>query len=130
MDEDVEYMAARMKQTELQKLLDTYSSAPNTFKDAFTAQLQTFRKQDRDEQEAKKQKRINSYVLQLNSFLEQPESSRPWTEEELSQLARALAKYPVGTRDRWQLVATFLGTRTEKEVIAKVKDGKSGKRLT
>jgi hypothetical protein len=31
------------------------------------------------------------------------------------------ARYPTGTPNRWQVIADFIGTRTVKEVIAKVK---------
>jgi len=47
---------------------------------------------------------------------------RPWSENELSQLASAIRKWPAGVPDRWQLVADFLGDRTVKEVIQKAKD--------
>jgi hypothetical protein len=44
-----------------------------------------------------------------------------WSADEIHLLSRALARYPVGTQNRWQLIADFIGTRTVKEVIAKVK---------
>jgi len=42
---------------------------------------------------------------------------RPWTKEELSTLSKALAKFPGGTRDRWEKVADFVQTRSAKEVL-------------
>ena len=51
-----------------------------------------------------------------------PESSQPWTMEELALLARALVKYPAGIPNRYQLISTMLGTnRTSQEVIKKTK---------
>ncbi|KAA8497055.1 DnaJ-like subfamily C member 2 [Porphyridium purpureum] len=39
-----------------------------------------------------------------------------WTEDELSLLSKGLTKYPAGTRERWDKVADFIGTKTPKEV--------------
>lgn len=38
-----------------------------------------------------------------------------WTEETYSQLIKAMSKYPVGTPQRWEKIATLL-ERPEKEV--------------
>ncbi len=54
-------------------------------------------------------------------------ATRPWTEEELSLLAKAVAKYPGGIQERWQLVSDFVGTRSVKEIISKTKETKYGK---
>eukprot|EP01117_Protostelium_nocturnum_P006889 TRINITY_DN2469_c0_g1_i1.p2 TRINITY_DN2469_c0_g1~~TRINITY_DN2469_c0_g1_i1.p2 ORF type:complete len:586 (+),score=193.88 TRINITY_DN2469_c0_g1_i1:90-1847(+) len=51
-------------------------------------------------------------------------SSSPWTENELSLLSKAVAKYPGGVTDRWEHISAFIGTRTVKEVIAKTKETK------
>eukprot|EP01118_Nematostelium_gracile_P005759 TRINITY_DN1832_c0_g1_i1.p1 TRINITY_DN1832_c0_g1~~TRINITY_DN1832_c0_g1_i1.p1 ORF type:complete len:188 (-),score=57.06 TRINITY_DN1832_c0_g1_i1:4-567(-) len=49
---------------------------------------------------------------------------KPWSEEELSQLAKAINRFPGGTHNRWQHVAEFVGTRSVKEIIAKTKEAK------
>jgi len=51
-------------------------------------------------------------------------SGKPWTEDELSLLAKAVSKYPGGVHERWQLIADFIGTRSVKEIIAKTKEAK------
>ena len=33
-----------------------------------------------------------------------------------------IKKFPPGTNDRWRVVADFIGTKNQKEVIAKAKD--------
>merc|ERR1711943_130293 len=44
----------------------------------------------------------------------------------MGSLTKALTKYPVGTRNRYQLVSDFLGgKRTVKEIIAQSNIGKS-----
>lgn len=52
-------------------------------------------------------------------------SNKPWTEQELSLLAKAMSKYPGGVQQRWELISQFIGTRSVKEVIGKSKEGKS-----
>jgi DnaJ family protein C protein 2 len=51
--------------------------------------------------------------------------NRPWNEEELSNLAKGLAKFPGGLSNRWELIADLLPTRTPKEIATKVKEVKS-----
>eukprot|EP01016_Furgasonia_blochmanni_P009416 TRINITY_DN13902_c0_g1_i1.p1 TRINITY_DN13902_c0_g1~~TRINITY_DN13902_c0_g1_i1.p1 ORF type:complete len:407 (-),score=112.55 TRINITY_DN13902_c0_g1_i1:158-1378(-) len=46
-----------------------------------------------------------------------------WSPEELSLLAKATAKFPVGTKNRWEMIAAFIGgLKTPDEVLAKAKD--------
>mmetsp|Transcript_26822 Transcript_26822/g.104149 ORF Transcript_26822/g.104149 Transcript_26822/m.104149 type:complete len:282 (+) Transcript_26822:955-1800(+) len=42
----------------------------------------------------------------------------PWTEEEKSMLSKALAKFPGGTRDRWERVAEFVQTKNAAQCLA------------
>eukprot|EP01105_Mastigella_eilhardi_P005791 TRINITY_DN17503_c0_g1_i1.p1 TRINITY_DN17503_c0_g1~~TRINITY_DN17503_c0_g1_i1.p1 ORF type:complete len:621 (+),score=221.12 TRINITY_DN17503_c0_g1_i1:1426-3288(+) len=48
-------------------------------------------------------------------------ASVQWTEEEYSLLTRAIKRFPVGTQNRWAVVAEFVGTKTEQEVIEKTR---------
>ncbi|KAF4721852.1 hypothetical protein FOZ62_003017 [Perkinsus olseni] len=57
--------------------------------------------------------------------VEEEDESPEWSEEELAKLTKALTKYPGGTRNRWSKISEFLGTRTEKEIIAKADELKS-----
>jgi DnaJ family protein C protein 2 len=52
----------------------------------------------------------------------QIEERKIWTRDELSLLAKATTKHPPGTRNRWEVIAAFIGTRTAEEVLAKTKD--------
>ena len=40
-----------------------------------------------------------------------------WTKEETALLTKGIVKYPPGTKERWQTIADFIGTKTMKEVI-------------
>ncbi|KNC48220.1 uncharacterized protein AMSG_04450 [Thecamonas trahens ATCC 50062] len=51
-------------------------------------------------------------------------SSKPWTADELSLFAKAVAKFPGGTANRWQEIAGFVG-RSVKECQVKMRDYKS-----
>jgi len=60
------------------------------------------------------------------SKIETKTSSSTWTEEELSILAKAIAKYPGGSSRRWQLITSMLVKRcgslkSQKQVIAKAR---------
>lgn len=51
----------------------------------------------------------------------------PWTQEELSLLSKGVAKLPGGTRDRWNRLAEYIGTRSADEVLRKVSDSRPSK---
>ncbi|KAJ8906875.1 hypothetical protein NDN08_003359 [Rhodosorus marinus] len=51
----------------------------------------------------------------------------PWTEEEKSMLSKALAKFPGGTRDRWERVAEFVQTKNAAQCLAKVNSSKTAR---
>jgi DnaJ family protein C protein 2 len=45
-----------------------------------------------------------------------------WTEEELALFKKAVARFPTGTINRWRVIADFIGSRNQKETIAKAKE--------
>uniref|UniRef100_A0A6B2KZU3 DnaJ homolog subfamily C member 2 n=1 Tax=Arcella intermedia TaxID=1963864 RepID=A0A6B2KZU3_9EUKA len=50
-----------------------------------------------------------------------------WTAHEIDLLTKAVIKYPVGTRNRWERIQEAVGTsKTIKQVIARVKGSQSG----
>jgi curved DNA-binding protein CbpA len=49
------------------------------------------------------------------------ESGKPWTAEELVALAKAVAKFPPGARNRWEQMQPLLPNRSVKEIIARTK---------
>lgn len=53
-----------------------------------------------------------------------PETPKSWTQEELSLLSKAVAKYPGGTVDRWTRISEILGTRNAEEVLRKVSENR------
>lgn len=50
------------------------------------------------------------------------EANGGWTAEESKLLNDGLKKYVVGTKERWLTISHFIGTKTQKEVIAKAKE--------
>lgn len=48
--------------------------------------------------------------------------SMDWTEEEITNLTKGIKKFPPGTVSRWKVVAEFVGSKNQREVIAKAKD--------
>lgn len=49
----------------------------------------------------------------------------PWNDDELALLAKAVRKYPPGTRDRWTKMMDIIRTRTEEEIIEKTQEIKA-----
>lgn len=50
------------------------------------------------------------------------EKERPWTKQEVDLLRKAVAKYPKGTSQRWEVVSNYIGTnRTVEEILKGVK---------
>ena len=45
-----------------------------------------------------------------------------WTPDEIKKLSKGLVKFPQGTSNRWKVIATFIGSKTLKEVIQKAKE--------
>jgi len=53
---------------------------------------------------------------------EKKKKEAEWTMDELSLLSKGLVKYPVGTKNRWATIASYLGTKTSDEVLSKAKE--------
>mmetsp|Transcript_10645 Transcript_10645/g.16233 ORF Transcript_10645/g.16233 Transcript_10645/m.16233 type:complete len:155 (+) Transcript_10645:1394-1858(+) len=45
-----------------------------------------------------------------------------WTKEEMQNLNKGIVKFPVGTVNRWRVIADFVGSKSQKEVISKAKE--------
>lgn len=50
-----------------------------------------------------------------------------WTADELSLLSKGVAKFPGGTRERWQKLSDVIGTKTPEEVLSKVNESRASK---
>jgi hypothetical protein len=48
-------------------------------------------------------------------------SEKPWSSEELVALAKAVARFPPGARNRWEQIQPSLPNRSVKEIIARTK---------
>lgn len=47
---------------------------------------------------------------------------KDWSHEEIQLLTKGIVKFPPGTGDRWRVIAGFVGSKNQKEVIAKAKE--------
>ena len=52
---------------------------------------------------------------------------KPWSKEELSLLSKGVTKFPGGTRDRWNRLADYIGSRDADEILRKVNDNRPSK---
>jgi DnaJ family protein C protein 2 len=53
---------------------------------------------------------------------EKKKKEADWTMDELSLLSKGLVKYPVGSKNRWATIASYLGSKSSEEVLAKAKE--------
>jgi DnaJ family protein C protein 2 len=96
--------------------------------------FETFEKfiEDHNNVKVQRKKQLNA-TTEKNKVIQQQEKKGkevPWAVEEISMLAKALVKYPVGSKARWECIATFLGgVRTQEEVIQKAKELAQGQSL-
>eukprot|EP01099_Mayorella_cantabrigiensis_P008133 TRINITY_DN749_c0_g1_i1.p1 TRINITY_DN749_c0_g1~~TRINITY_DN749_c0_g1_i1.p1 ORF type:complete len:670 (+),score=204.92 TRINITY_DN749_c0_g1_i1:121-2130(+) len=120
--ENVEYLCGTLTLPKLQSLCTALeqSSSPSHARQVFDAEL----KRLRDEVEAKSEKFLTKSSAEERAEVEQL-GKEVWTDEELSLLAKGLAKYPGGLNNRWQAISEMIGTRTVKEVVAKVKTART-----
>jgi DnaJ family protein C protein 2 len=86
-----------------------------------------------EQKSTEKSKTLLSNITNQNS---KPESGTPakvesqeWTDEEVKLLVKGAQVIPMGTRDRWEVIANFIKehsrgkyVRTGKEVLTKTKD--------
>ena len=45
-----------------------------------------------------------------------------WNDEELELFRKGVIKFPTGTKNRWQVISDYIGTRNTKQTIAKAKE--------
>ena len=66
--------------------------------------------------------RMKQKLIQEKEEAKQVEANGGWTTDEQKLLNEGLKKYPVGTKERWLTISHFIGTKSQKEVIAKAKE--------
>lgn len=66
-------------------------------------------------------KPVASSSIRDNASTKDEIKSPSWTQEEMSLLSKGLGKFPGGTKNRWERLALYVGTRSEQEVLVKVK---------
>jgi DnaJ family protein C protein 2 len=79
-------------------------------------------------QQAEAEEKLAAKRLRERKEREAEEMAKEWTLEEESLLARAIARYPGGTSQRWELIAEMVSSatpRSVKEVIRKAKEFES-----
>jgi hypothetical protein len=78
------------------------------------------------ESEADKAKRIDKEDsikrMEQDKLAKQVETVKEWTPEEVAMLTKGIAKFPTGTVNRWKVIADFVETKNQKEVIQKAKE--------
>eukprot|EP00915_Cephaloidophora_sp_WS-2016_P003780 GHVH01005065.1.p1 GENE.GHVH01005065.1~~GHVH01005065.1.p1 ORF type:complete len:518 (+),score=109.40 GHVH01005065.1:339-1892(+) len=83
----------------------------------------------KEEEAAADRLRLERKMLKSNSSKENSKVVVQWTPEEQAALGKAINKFPGGTADRWGVIATFIGTKTRQEVLAKTTELCRGRSL-
>lgn len=124
--EDMEALCGRM---------DKLPSKKPAAEAAVRAEVAAWRKKQAGEKEeqAKQREEARLKEKQEAASKQGTQSGKPWVPEEMSFLAKGLVKFPGGVAGRWAVIAQFLETsgysRTEKEVVTKVKEMSEGQSL-
>lgn len=50
------------------------------------------------------------------------QTAKEWSADEVAQLTKGIAKFPPGTVNRWKVIADFVQSHNQKEVIQKAKE--------
>ncbi|EAL68262.1 myb domain-containing protein [Dictyostelium discoideum AX4] len=116
--EDVELVIATLDNLQLGELTKEMETKNNVTdkKAVFLVQLNEIQEKQREADRLYQEQRK---ALLNNKKEAKPE--RPWTEDELHLLAKAIQKFPPGVTKRWESVASCIPTRSLKDVIAKAK---------
>jgi len=116
-EEDVELLCNRLTPQKLTAIVEALDQGIPESAKLFEDEVNAIRDED-------EKKRIAALAASSPSITASPTAAtKAWTDEELSLLARGIAKYPGGVPCRWQVIAEFVGSRSQKEVIAKSKEG-------
>jgi len=108
---DVEMICATLPIEKLILLVQILEKKnPEESKKAFEIEINAIRKEEKEREKVKQ--------------IKKEEPLKPWTEEELSLLTQAVARYPGGATNRWEKISDYIGTRNVKEIISKVKETK------
>ncbi|EFA82989.1 myb domain-containing protein [Heterostelium album PN500] len=120
--EEVEFICGELSHLELVEYTQELSAMAaetekkrQSFKSKFEALQSDKKERERIANDSKKAKQ------------EEIQNDRLWTDDELSQLAKAIQKFPAGCQNRWESIATMVPTRSLKEVINKAKEAQPTK---
>jgi DnaJ family protein C protein 2 len=131
-EDDVELLCAKLEHEQLKTLLlkvslkaDAQPSETEAALAAMAAEVQKLKDVERAEKVAVQQRSVEMKFEERRA-VEERRGSDNWTLDELSQLAKAMQKYPVGVSRRYDLVTQMVNVvatnRTVKEIIQKSKE--------
>ncbi|EFJ31935.1 hypothetical protein SELMODRAFT_87098 [Selaginella moellendorffii] len=118
-EEDVEALCSKLDLAQLKALCEKLEGCGGSMTDvgsALSAALDGAEGESNDP--ADEDKNAQAPVL----MEEKKEKERPWTREEVDLLRKAMAKYPKGTSQRWEVVSNYIGTgRSVEEILKAIK---------
>lgn len=114
--EDVELLCSKLNLTQMTELVKAFEDNEQDGKQLFSKHLDSIKEEA---------ERLKKEAEEKEKEEKKKKESKPWTEKELSLLAQGIAKFPGGVKDRWNIIANFVGTRSVKEIIAKANETKT-----
>lgn len=115
--DDVEILCAKLNGTQLSDLIKAMQGEDPM--SAFSDQLKNFKIED---PAAAAERERAAAAAAAAEEEKKADKRKPWTDEELSNLAKGLAKFPGGSAQRWEQIAELVPTKTQREISAKVKE--------
>eukprot|EP00771_Trimastix_marina_P000417 gnl/Trimastix_PCT/1435.p1 GENE.gnl/Trimastix_PCT/1435~~gnl/Trimastix_PCT/1435.p1 ORF type:complete len:476 (+),score=165.36 gnl/Trimastix_PCT/1435:737-2164(+) len=87
-------------------------------RDRFAAEVGRIRQHAEEEEERRCKAQTEQAHAQQKTEGARSAAQDPWTLEELGLLDRAMKRYPIGTKRRWEIISNFIGTRSSAQCIA------------
>ena len=127
--DNVEFLTSKLDMLELAALGDTVEGCAGDFAAAAAAlgaAAESLREKERSEKEREEAQREEADRVKREeeerARAQARADSTPWENPELKLLEKALKKYPKGYAKRWNLISTFVGTRSPDECADKSKE--------
>lgn len=122
--EDVEMICLRLNLEQI-TVVSTKLEEQKSNPEKMIKILSTVVKQYR-EAEAKKKEEAEKRLEEEKLNREKKVQEVAWSPEELAMLAKATKVYPSGTKNRWECLSSYIGTRNAEEVQRKVGELRKG----
>lgn len=125
--EELDKLTKMLTLNEIREFKDEMSKC-NEFRDKQSLFLSRLDRMNGKMEEEKKQTLLKTTNPTTNGDSDSKSKTPNWTEDEIKLLVKAVSTFPAGTKDRWEVIAKYMGEhstnnvrRDSKQVLTKVK---------